>query len=140
MMTLEEFKSIFEAHGLEINEYLSLDKKKDAIVYIPTVYDKAKFAEFTADMPIYERDEKTMRMQITSHVLGQATVYPLKRIESIESELCDWDTYTDLFEQNYKFKTTKYTKLKNFVNEQMENLKHLHREYKRNQIKWIGED
>src|SRR5574344_1146986 len=107
MMTLEEFKSIFESHGLEINEYLSLDKKKDAIVYIPTVYDKAKFAEFTADMPIYERDEKTMRMQITSHVLGQASVYPLKRIESIESELCDWDTYTDLFEQNYKFKTTK---------------------------------
>lgn len=139
-MTLEEFKTIFEAHGLEINEFLSLDKKTDAIVYIPTVYDKAKFADFTADMPIYERDPKTMIMYISSNVLGQATVYPLRRIESIEGELCDWDTYTNLSEQNYKFKTTKQIKLKNFVDEQMENLKHLRREYKRNQIKWIGEN
>lgn len=140
MMTLEEFKSIFEVHGLEINEFLSLDKQTDANVYIPTVYGKAKFADFTADMPIYERDPKTMRMYIASHVLGQAIVYTLKRIESIEGELCDWDTYTDLFKQNYQFKTTKQIKLKNFVDEQMEILKHLRREYKRNQIKWIGED
>ncbi len=140
MMTLEEFKSIFEAHGLEINEFLSLDKQTDANVYIPTVYGKAKFADFTADMPIYERDPKTMIMYIRSHVIGQAIVYPLKRIESIEGELCDWDTYTDLFKQNYQFKTTKQVKLKNFVDEQMEILKHLRREYKRNQIKWIGED
>ena len=140
MMTLEEFKSIFEEYGFEINEYLSLDKKTDANVYIPTVFGKAKFAEFAAEIPIYERDPKTMIMYYTSHVLGQATVYPLKRIESIEGDLCDWDTYTELSEQNYCFKTTKYTKAKNFVDEQMENLKHLRREYKRNQIKWIGED
>lgn len=140
MMTLEEFKSIFEVHGLEINEFLSLDKQTDANVYIPSVYGKAKFAEFTADMPIYEHDPKTMRMYIASHVLGQAIVYPLKRIESIEGELCDWDTYTNWSEQNYQFKTTKQVKLKNFVNEQMKILKHLRREYKRNQIKWIGED
>ena len=141
MMTLEEFKSIFEEYGFEINEYLSLDKKTDANVYIPTVYGKAKFAEFAAEIPIYERDPKTMIMYYTSHVLGQATIYLLKRIETIKGELCDWDTtYTDFSEQNYKFKTTKYTKLKNFVDEQMENLKHLRREYKRNQIKWIGED
>ena len=140
MMTLEEFKSIFEAHGLEINEFLSLDKKTDANVYIPTVYGKAKFAEFAADMPIYERDPKTMIMYYTSHVLGQVTVYPLKRIESIEGELCDWATYTELSEQNYQFKTTKQVKLKNFIDEQMEIMKHLRREYKRNQIKWIGED
>ena len=139
-MTLEEFKSIFEAHGLEINEFLSLDKKTDAIVYIPTVFGKEKFAEFNAEMPIYERDPKTLIMYISSNVLGQATVYPLRRIESIEGELCDWDTYTDLFKQNYQFKTTKQIKLKNFVNEQMELLKHLRREYKRNQIKWIGEN
>ena len=139
-MTLEEFKSIFEAHGLEINEFLSLDKKTDAIVYIPTVYDKAKFAEFNAEIPIYERDPKTMRMYITSYVLGQATVYPLMRINTVDGELCDWDTYTDLFKQNYQFKTTKYAKAKNFVDEQMEILKKLRREYKRNQIKWIGED
>lgn len=136
MMTLEEFKSIFEAHGLEINEFLSLDKQTDANVYIPTVYGKAKFAEFIADMPFYERDPKTMRMHIASHVLGQAIVYTLKRIESIEGELCDWDT----FKQNYKFKTTKQVKLKNFVDVQMENLKYFRREYKRNQIKWIGKD
>ena len=140
MMTLEEFKSIFEAHGLEINEFLSLDKQTDANVYIPTVYGKAKFAYFTADMPIYERDPKTLINHIASHVLGQATVYPLKRINSVDGELCDWDTYTDLFKQNYQFKTTKQVKLKNFVDEQMENLKKLRREYKRNQIKWIGED
>lgn len=140
MMTLKEFKSIFEAHGLEINEFLSLDKKTDAIVYIPTVFGKAKFAEFAAEIPIYERDPKTMIMYYTSHVLGQATVYPLKHINTVDGELCDWDTYTELSEQNYKFKTTKYIKLKNFVDEQMENLKHLRREYKRNQIKWIGED
>lgn len=140
MMTLEEFKSIFEVHGLEINEFLCLDKNMDAEVYIPTVYGKAKFADFTADMPIYERDPKTIIMYFTSHVIGQAIVYPLKRIESIEGELCDWDTYTDLFKQNYQFKTTKQIKLKNFVDEQMEILKHLRREYKRNQIKWIGED
>ena len=139
-MTLEEFKTIFEAHGLEINEFLSLDKQTDANVYIPTVYGKAKFADFTADMPIYERDPKTMIMYIRSHVIGQATVYPLKRIESIEGELCDWDSYTNWSEQNYQFKTTKQVKLKNFVDEQMEILKHLRREYKRNQIKWIGED
>ena len=137
-MTLEEFKSIFEAHGLEINEFLSLDKQTDAIVYIPTVYDKAKFAEFNAEIPIYERDPKTMRMYITSYVLGQATVYPLMRINTVDGELCDWDTYTDLFKQNYQFKTTKYAKAKNFVDEQMEILKKLRREYKRNQIKWIG--
>ena len=139
-MTLEEFKSIFEAHGLEINEFLSLNKKTDAIVYIPTLYGKAKFAEYTAEMPIYERDPKTWIMHITFHVLGQATVYPLKRINTIDGELCDWDTYTDWSEQNYQFKTTKHTKLKNFVDEQMKSLKHLRREYKRNQIKWIGED
>lgn len=106
----------------------------------PTVYDKAKFADFTADMPIYERDPKSMLMYIRSHVLGQATVYPLKRINTIDGELCDWDTYVDLTKQNYQFKTTKQFKLKNFVDEQMENLKHFRREYKRNQIKWIGED
>ena len=139
-MTLEEFKTIFEAHGLEINEFLSLDKKTDAIVYIPTVYGKVKFAEFNAEIPIYERDPKTLIMYIRSHVLGQATVYPLKRINTIDGELCDWDTYVDLFKQNYQFKTTKQFKLKNFVDEQMENLKKLCREYKRNQIKWIGED
>ncbi len=139
-MTLEEFKTIFEAHGLEINEFLSLDKKTDAIVYIPTVYGKAKFAEFDAEVPIYERDPKTMRMHITSHVLGQVIIYPLKRINTVDGELCDWDTYTDLFKQNYQFKTTKYEKAKNFVDEQMEILKKLRREYKRNQIKWIGED
>lgn len=145
-MTLEEFKSIFEAHGLEINEFLSLDKQTDANVYILTVYGKAKFADFTADTPIYERDPKTLMTKITSHVLGQATVYPLKRINTIkgpdlhEGELCEWDTYNDWSEQNYWFKTTKQTKLKNFVDEQMEILKHLRREYKRNQIKWIGED
>lgn len=140
MMTLEEFKSIFEAHGLEINEFLSLDKQTDANVYIPTVYGKAKFADYTSDTPIYERDPKTLMHHIASHVLGQATVYPLKRINTIDDELCDWDTYTDLFKQNYQFKTTKYAKAKNFVDEQMEILKHLRREYKRNQIKWIGED
>ena len=140
MMTLEEFKSIIEAHGLEINEFLSLDKKTDAEVYIPTVYGKAKFAVFAAEVPIYERDPKTLIMYFTSNVLGQATVYPLKRIESIEGELCDWDTCNDWSEQNYQFKTTKQTKLKNFVDEQMEILKHLRREYKRNQIKWIGEN
>lgn len=139
-MTLEEFKTIFEAHGLEINEFLSLDKKTDAIVYIPTVYGKVKFAEFNAEIPIYERDPKTLIMYIRSHVLGQATVYPLKRINTIDGELCDWDTYVDLTKQNYQFKTTKQFKLKNFVDEQMENLKKLCREYKRNQIKWIGED
>ena len=139
-MTLEEFKTIFEVHGLEINEFLSLDKKTDAIVYIPTVFGIVKFAEFNAEMPIYERDPKTLIMYISSNVLGQATVYPLRRIESIEGELCDWDTYTNLSEQNYQFKTTKQIKLKNFVNEQMELLKHLRREYKRNQIKWIGEN
>ena len=139
-MTLEEFKTIFEAHGLEINEFLSLDKKTDAIVYIQTVFGKVKFAEFNADMPIYERDPKTLIMYIRSHVLGQATVYPLKRINTIDGELCDWDTYVDLTKQNYQFKTTKQIKLKNFVNEQMELLKHLRREYKRNQIKWIGEN
>ena len=79
-------------------------------------------------------------MYITSYVLGQATVYPLKRINTIDGELCDWDTYADLFKQNYQFKTTKQVKLKNFVDEQMENLKHFRREYKRNQIKWIGEN
>lgn len=139
-MTLEEFKTIFEAHGLEINEFLSLDKKTDAIVYIPTVYGKVKFAKFNADMPIYERDPKTLINHIASHVLGQATVYPLKRINTVDGELCEWDTYTDLSKQNYQFKTTKQVKLKNFVDEQMEILKHLRREYKRNQIKWIGED
>ena len=139
-MTLEEFKSIFEEYGLEIKTFLSLDKNIDANVYIPTVYGKVKFAMFNADIPIYERDPKTLMNHIASHVLGQATVYPLKRIESIEGELCDWDTYTDLSKQNYQFKTTKYAKAKNFVDEQMEILKKLRREYKRNQIKWIGED
>ena len=140
MMTLEEFKSIFEAHGLEINEFLSRDKKTDATVYIPTVYGKVKFAKFNAEIPIYERDPKTLINHIASHVLGQATVYPLKRINTVDGELCEWDTYTDLSKQNYQFKTTKQVKLKNFVDEQMEILKHLRREYKRNQIKWIGED
>lgn len=145
-MTLEEFKSIFEVHGLEINEFLSLDKQTDANVYIQTVYGKAKLADFTSDTPIYERDPKTLITKITSHVLGQATVYPLKRINTIkgpdlhEGELCEWDTYSDWSEQNYWFKTTKQVKLKNFVDEQMEILRHLRREYKRNQIKWIGED
>lgn len=135
-MTLEEFKSIFEAHGLEINEFLSLDKQTDANVYIPTVYSKAKFADYTSDIPIYERDPKTLVNYIASHVLGQATVYPLKHINTIDGELCEWDTYNDY----HQFKTTKQVKLKNFVDEQMEILKHLRREYKRNQIKWIGED
>lgn len=139
-MTLEEFKSIFEAHGFEINTFKSLDNKTDANVYIQNAYGQVKFADFTADMPIYERDPKSLLMKITSHVIGQATVYPLKRINSIEGELCEWDTYNDWSEQNYQFKTTKQTKLKNFVDEQMEILKHLRREYKRNQIKWIGED
>ncbi len=139
-MTLEEFKSIFEEYGLEINEYLSLNKETDANVYIATVFGKAKFAEFTADTPIYERDPKTLMNHITSHVLGQAIVYPIKRIMTIEDELCEWATYSDWSEQNYQFKTTKQVKLKNFVDEQMEILKHLRREYKRNQIKWIGED
>lgn len=145
-MTLEEFKSIFEAHGLEINTFLSLDKKTDANVYIPTVYGKAKFADFTADTPIYDQDPKTMLHYISSHVLGQATIYPLKRINTVkgpnlhEGELCEWDTYNDWSEQDYQFKTTKFVKAKNFVDEQMDILKHLRREYKRNQIKWIGED
>lgn len=139
-MTLEEFKSIFEAHGLEINTFLSLDKNTNANVYIQNVYGKVRFAEFTADIPIYERDEKTMRMHITSHVIGQATVYPIKRINTVDGELCEWDTYNGFSEQNHQFKTTKYIKAKNFVDEQMEILKKLRREYKRNQIKWIGED
>ena len=139
-MTLEEFKSIFEAHGLEINEFLSLDKQTDANVYIPTVFGKAKFADFTSDTPIYEKDPKTLMTKITSHVLGMVSVYPIKRINTIDGELCEWDTYNDWSEQNYQFKTTKQTKLKNFVDEQMEILRHLRREYKRNQIKWIGED
>ncbi len=139
-MTLEEFKSIFEAYGLEINEFLSLNKQTDANVYIPTVFGKAKFADFTSDTPIYERDPKTLMNHITSHVLGQVSVYPIKRINTIDGELCEWDTYNDWSEQNYQFKTTKQTKLKNFVDEQMEILRHLRREYKRNQIKWIGED
>ena len=139
-MTLEEFKSIFEAHGLEINEFLSLDKKTDAIVHIPTVYGRVKFADYTSDIPIYERDPKTLMNHIASHVLGQVTIYPLKRINTVDGELCNWDTYTDLSKQNYQFKTTKYAKAKNFVDEQMEILKKLRREYKRNQIKWIGED
>ena len=139
-MTLEEFKSIFEEYGLEINEFLSLNKKTDANVYISTVYGKAKFAEFTNDTPIYERDPKTLMTHITSHVFGQVIVYPIKRIMTIDGELCEWDTYNDWAEQNYQFKTTKYAKLKNFVDEQMDILKHLRREYKRNQIKWIGED
>lgn len=139
-MTLEEFKSIFEAHGLEINTFLSLDKNINANVYIQNVYGKARFAEFTADIPIYERNEKTMRMHITSHVIGQVTVYPLKRINTVDGDLCEWDTYNGFSEQNHQFKTTKYAKAKNFVDEQMEILKHLRREYKRNQIKWIGED
>lgn len=136
-MTLEEFKSIFEAHGLEINTFLSLDKNINANVYIQNVYGRVKFADYISDIPIYERDPKTLMNYIASHVLGQATVYPLKRINTIDGELCDWDMYTDLFNQ---FKTTKQVKLKNFVDEQMEILKHLRREYKRNQIKWIGED
>lgn len=139
-MTLEEFKSIFEEYGLEIKTFLSLDKNIDANVYIQNVYGKARFAEFTADIPIYERNEKTMRMHITSHVLGQATVYPLKRINTVDGELCEWDTYNGFSEQNHQFKTTKYIKAKNFVDEQMAILKKLRREYKRNQIKWIGED
>ena len=139
-MTLEEFKTIFEEYGLEINEYLSLDKKTDANVYISTVFGKAKFAEFTADTPIYEQDPKTLFHYISSHVIGQAIIYPIKRINTIEGELCEWDTYSDWSEQNYQFKTTKQVKLKNFVDEQMDILKHLRREYKRNQIKWIGED
>ena len=140
IMTLEEFKSIFEAHGLEINEFLSLDKNINANVYIQNVYGRVKFADYTSDIPIYERDPKTLMNHITSHVLGQATVYPLKRINSVDGELCDWDTYTNWSKQNYQFKTTKHVKLKNFVDEQMEILKKLRREYKRNQIKWIGED
>ena len=139
-MTLEEFKTIFEVHGLEIKTFLSLDKNIDANVYIPTVYGKVKFAMFNADIPIYERDPKTLMNHIASHVHGQATVYPLKRINTVDGELCDWDTYTDLSKHNYQFKTTKYAKAKNFVDEQMEILKKLRREYKRNQIKWIGED
>lgn len=139
-MTLREFKSIFEAHGLEVNTFLSLDKNTNANVYIPTVYDKARFAEFNADIPIYERDEKTMRTHITSHVIGQATVYPIKHIMTIDGDLCEWATYSDWSEQDYQFKTTKQVKLKNFVDEQMEILKNLRREIKRNQIKWIGED
>lgn len=139
-MTLEEFKSIFEAYGLEVNTFLSLDKNTDANVYISTVFGKAKFADFTTDTPIYERDEKTMIMKIASHVLGQVIIYPLKRINTIDGELCEWDTYNDWTDQNYQFKTTKFLKAKNFVDEQMKILKHLRREYKRNQIKWIGED
>lgn len=139
-MTLEEFKSIFEEYGLEIKTFLSLDKNTNANVYIQNVYGKVRFAEFTADIPIYERDEKTMRMHITSHVLGQVTIYPLKRINTVDGELCEWDTYNGFSEQNHQFKTTKYAKAKNFVDEQMEILKKLRREYKRNQIKWIGED
>ena len=140
MMTLEEFKSIFEAHGLEINTFLSLDKKTNANVYIQNVYGRVKFADYTSDIPIYERDPKTLMNHITSHVLGQVTIYPLKRINTVDGELCEWDTYTDLSKQNHQFKTTKYIKAKNFVDEQMEILKKLRREYKRNQIKWIGED
>ena len=139
-MTLEEFKSIFETHGLEVSTFLSLNNKTDANVYIQNVYGKAKFAEFSADTPIYERDPKTLIMQIASHVLGQVIVFPIKRINSIEGELCDWDTYNDWSEQNYQFKSTKYAKVKNFVDEQMEILKQIRREYKRNQIKWICED
>lgn len=139
-MTLREFKSIFEVYGLEVNTFLSLDENTDANVYIPTVHGKAKFAEFNADIPIYERDEKTMRMHITSHVLGQATVYPIKRIMTIDGDLCEWYTYNDCSEQDYQFKTTKQVKFKNFVDEQMEILKNLRREIKRNQIKWIGKD
>lgn len=139
-MTLEEFKSIFEAHGLEVHTYTSLNDDLDANVYISNVYGQVKFADFTADTPIYERDPKTLMNHIASHVIGQATVYPLKRINTIEGELCEWDTYNDWSEQNYQFKTTKQTKLKNFVDEQMDILKLLRREIKRNQIKWIGED
>ena len=140
MMTLKEFKSIFEVHGLEINEYLSLDKNINANVYIQNVYGRVKFADYTSDIPIYERDPKTLINHIASHVLGQVTIYPLKRINTVDGELCEWDTYTDLSKQNHQFKTTKYIKAKNFVDEQMEILKKLRREYKRNQIKWIGED
>ena len=139
-MNLEEFKQIFEAHGLEVHTYESLNKQLNANVYVQNAYGQVKFADYTADMPIYERDPKTLMTKITSHVIGQATVYPLKRINSIEGELCEWDTYNEWSEQNYYFKTTKSTKLKNFVDEQMEILKHLRRELKRNQIKWIGED
>lgn len=140
IMTLEEFKSIFEAHGLEINTFLSLDKNINANVYIQNVYGRVKFADYTSDIPIYERDPKTLINHIASHVLGQVTIYPLKRINTVDGELCEWDTYTDLSKQNHQFKTTKYAKAKNFVDEQMEILKKLRREYKRNQIKWIGED
>lgn len=139
-MTLEEFKTIFEAHGLEINEFLSLDKKTNATVYIQNVYGRVKFADYISDTPIYERDPKTLMNYIASHVLGQVIIYPLKRINTVDGELCEWDTYTNRSEQNYQFKTTKYAKAKNFVDEQMEILKKLRREYKRNQIKWIGED
>lgn len=139
-MNLEEFKQIFEAHGLEVRTFTSLNDDIDANVYIPSVYGQVKFADFTADTPIYERDPKTLMNKITSHVIGQATVYPIKRIKTIEGELCEWDTYNDWSEQNYQFKTTKQTKLKNFVDEQMDILKSLRREIKRNQIKWIGED
>lgn len=139
-MTLEEFKSIFEPHGLEINTFASLNKELDANVYIPTVYGKAIFANFTSETPIYERNEKTLIMEIVKIVKGNATIYPIKRINSIEGELCDWDTYNNWSEKNYQFNSTKFAKAKNFVDEQMEILKHLRREYKRNQIKWIGED
>ena len=139
-MNLEEFKAIFEAHGLEVQTYESLNKQLNANVYVQNAYGQVKFADYTADTPIYERDPKTLMTKITSHVIGQATVYPLKRINSIEGELCEWDTYNDWSEQNYQFKTTKSIKLKNFVDEQMDILKHLRRELKRNQIKWIGED
>lgn len=140
MMTLEEFKSIFEAHGLEINTFLSLDKQTDANVYIQNVYGRVKFADYISDIPIYERDPKTLRNCIATHVLGQVTIYPLKRINTVDGELCEWDTYNGFSEQNHQFKTTKYAKAKNFVDEQMAILKKLRREYKRNQIKWIGED
>lgn len=139
-MTLEEFKSIFEAHGLEINTFLSRDKNINANVYIQNVYGRVKFADYISDAPIYERDPKTLINYIASHVLGQVIIYPLKRINTVDGELCEWDTYTDLSKQNHQFKTTKYIKAKNFVDEQMEILKKLRREYKRNQIKWIGED
>lgn len=139
-MTLEEFKSIFEAHGLEINTFLSLDKNINANVYIQNVYGRVKFADYISDIPIYERDPKTLMNYIASHVLGQVTIYPLKRINTVDGELCEWDTYNGFSEQNHQFKTTKYAKAKNFVDEQMEILKKLRREYKRNQIKWIGED
>ena len=57
MMTLEEFKSIFEVHGLEINEFLSLDKQTDAIVYIPTVYGKVKGLDDACDARWFQIDE-----------------------------------------------------------------------------------